>query len=307
MSFSPRGFGLIQALLAIALTSGAIFVFATLMKVIQLNKAGSLSTAAYKIAGEEMESVRALPLLELSARTNAPFINIIYNNGASYAAGHITAPSSPKTLALSSSTSTLNLALLPYDGIADFTFESYVMASTTPIKAGLLFRGKDINNYYFFYLSSDRAALLKKVNGTETILYEIFQSFAADTWYKLKVAAGGSAISIYLNDLKIQDVADTAFSFGSLALANLNTPANFDNVVLTFNSQTFAWNFDNLAIGAAPDEWQRFGLNHLPNGAGLLTISEPFGVTTIKKIDVNVSWVERGQNKSITLSTLKTQ
>jgi hypothetical protein len=302
-----KGFGLIQALLAVALVSGAIFVFATLFNILRLNKTGSLYTAAYKIAQEQMETAQTLPLASLTNRTNADFFNVIYNRGAAGAASDASAPSAPNALRLSSSTSTLNLALLPFSGIADFTFEASVKATGAPQKTGLLFRAQDTNNYYFFYIKSDKIALEKKVGGSASALYETFQTFNADTWYKLKVIAAGNAISLYLNDIKIQDITDASFSLGSFALANLNTPSDFDNVLFIYGGETHQWNFDNLSAGEIPSDWRRFGLYDLPGGRGTLTISEPYGTTDIKKIDVSVFWIEKGQNKSITISTLRTQ
>jgi len=301
------GFGLIQALLAVALVSGAIFVFATLLNVLRMNKTGSLYTAAYKIAQEQIESLRGIPVSALATRTDADFLNVIYNQGTAGAVNDGFAPSGPNALFLSSSTSTLNLTLLPYDGVADFTFEASIKTTSAPQKIGLLFRARDINNYYFFYIKSDRIALEKKVNGTASALYEAFQTFNAGVWYKLKVVAAGNALSIYLNDTKIQDLADSSFSSGSFALANFDTPGNFDNVSFVYSEENRQWNFDDLSVGKMPAEWQRFGISDLPNGRGLLTISEPYGSADIKKIDATVLWTEKGKSQSVTISTLKTQ
>jgi len=307
MFHSPKGFGLIQALLAVALVSGAIFVFATLLSIIQMNKTGSLHTGAYKLAQEQMEILRNLPISDLTTRTNADFVNIIYNNGAAGTVNDISAPSSPETLELSSATSTLNLMLLPNDAISDFTFEASLKASSTPIKTGLMFRTKDINNYYFFYIKSDKIALEKKVGGITSTVYESFRTLSAGTWYKLKITAAGSAISLYLDDTKIQDITDASISSGSLALADVGTPTRFDNISLSYGTTVNYWNFEGLAQGGIPKEWRRFGINNLPDGIGKLTISEPYSSSDIKKIDITVSWVEKGTNKSIILSTLRTQ
>ncbi|MFH1193796.1 MAG: LamG-like jellyroll fold domain-containing protein [bacterium] len=304
---SPKGFGLIQALLAVALVSGAIFVFATLFNILRLNKTGSLYTAAYKIAQEQIETIQTLPLSSLTNRTSADFLNVIYNKGAAGVISDATAPSAPNTLQLSSSTTTLNLALLPFGGIADFTFEASVKTTGAPQKTGLLFRAQDTNNYYFFYIKSDRIVLEKKASGSASTLYETFQTFNVNTWYKLKVIASGSTISLYLNDTKIQDVVDSSFTSGSYALADLDTPSNFDDVLFSYGGETSQWNFDNLSAGEIPSDWRRLGLADLPDGRGVITISEPYGTTDIKKIDVSVSWIEKGQTKSVTISTLKTQ
>lgn len=307
MNSSPKGFGLIQTLLAVALVSGAIFVFATLANILRLNKAGSLYTAAYKIAQEQMETIQTLRLADLTPRTDSDFFNVIYNSGEAGATSDAAAPSAPNVLRLSSSTSTVDLALLPFSGISDFIFEASVKTPGAAQKTGLLFRAEDADNYYFFHIKSDRIALEKKTNGTETALYETFQTFNADVWYKLKVVAAGNTISLYLNDTKIQDISDASFSSGSFALANLDTPSDFDNVLFTYGGETCQWNFDNLAQGEIPSDWRRFGLGDLPSGRGTITISEPYGTTDIKKIDVSVFWIEKGQTKSVTISTLKTQ
>ncbi|MFA5134054.1 MAG: LamG-like jellyroll fold domain-containing protein [Patescibacteria group bacterium] len=303
---SRKGFGLIQALLAVALVSGAIFVFATLFNIIKLNKSGSLYSLAYKIAQEELEAVRTLPIESLTPRTNSDFINVIYSQGGMAAANDNDAPSAPNVMNISAS-STLSLSVLPCECFSDFSFESYVKSSSTPQKIGLIFKAQDINNYYFFYLKSDRLTLEKKVNGVVSTLYQTFQAFNADQWYKIKISATGDSITLYLDDVNIGIAADNSLSSGSFALANMDTASNFDDVSLICGANSYFWNFDGTPEGEIPADWRRLGVNNLPAGRGTLSISEAYGSPNIKQIDINIYWTERGQDKTITVSTLKTQ
>jgi len=301
------GISLVEVVVSIAIIGGSLAVFATLLNILQLNKSGSLRSAAYKLAQEEMEAIRSLPLSDLTARTDAGFINVFYNNGAAGAVADNNAVSLPNDLQLANASSTFAAISLPYDKMADFSLETNLLATSTAQKTGIIFRARDSGNYYFLYIKNDRIGLEKNINGTLTSLSETLHTFSPDVWYKIKIAASGTSLSIYLNDNLIATVTNGSLSSGYAALASYSTTSRFDDVVLVYNSQTLAWDFDDLSDGAIPNEWQRFGLNDLPEGYGLLTISEPYGVSTIKQIDVNISWTEKGERKNVSLSTIKTE
>lgn len=303
-----KGFTLIEVLIAIAMVGGVIAVFGVLLNVLRINKSGSFAAAAYKIAQEEIDIVKSYPLSSLTARTSSTFIGTIDNAGSFGAMTTSTAISSPNALANNAaSSSPLGIITLPYANLADFAFESSVKKTDISGKTGLLFRAKDLDNYYFLYLQNNQLVLDKRFNGVTSTLYSTAQTFLPDTWYKLKIAAAGSNLSLYIDDNLRSTVTDASLALGAAALANQGNTAHFDNASLIHDSITENWNFDNLTPGSLPANWTRLGINDLPNGAGALTISEPYGAATIKKIDVTVSWTERGQNKLITLSTLKTE
>lgn len=303
-----RGFTLIEALLVIAILSGAVAIFGALLNVERLNKTGTYSAAAYRLAQEELDILRDKPNSSLGVRASSTLIGVLYNNGIYGAATDAAAVSAPKILKNNAaSSSPLGIVALPYAGLTDLTFEASLKTGTTAKAAGLLFRAQDLDDYYFFYLKNNQLILDKRAGGTTSTLYSVSQTFSPNTWYKLKVIATGSSLSLYLNDNLFTTISDSSIAFGYAALANQGNTASFDNVMLVHNSITETWNFDNVAVGAIPDDWLRFGVNDMPGGLATLSISEPYSTATMKKIDVNISWSERGVKKSITLSTLKTE
>ncbi len=81
MSNFGKGFTLIEIIVTIAMLGGAIAIFGILLNVLRINKSGSFSAAAYKIAQEEMDIIKNYPLSSLAARTSSTFIGVMDNNG----------------------------------------------------------------------------------------------------------------------------------------------------------------------------------------------------------------------------------
>lgn len=303
----PRGLTLIEALLIIAMLGGAVAIFGALLNIMRLNETGTYAAAAYRLAQEELDILRNKPNSALGIRASSTFIGVLYNNGGYGAAADAAAVSTPQVLKNNAaSSSPLGIVALPYGNLADFTFEASLKTSDAANAAGLLFRAQDLDNYYFFYLKNSQIILDKRTAGATSTVYSAGQTFLPDTWYKLKVIAAGGNLSLYLNDNLLSTISDSSTPSGFTALANQSNTAFFDNITL-IHSLTETWNFDNTPLGDIPDDWLRFGANDLPEGLGALTISEPYGVATIKKIDATVRWTERGATKSITLSTLKSE
>jgi len=299
-----RGISLIEMLITIAIIGGAVAVFGTLLSILRINKTTTIYSSAYKIAQAEIESLRDLPLASLINRTDGRFINILFNNGTKTILENQEYVSAPNALQLTSPTSTPGIILLPENNASDLTLEANIFAPSSMNEVGFLLRARDLENNYHFYIKNDRIILEKNIDGTPTILYENIQAFNADTWYKIKIVASSNQLSLYLNDLLLNTVVDNTFTFGYTSLINEDGTDYFDDILLTSeNSKT--WNFDNSST--VPDEWQVFSIYDLPQGNDFLTISEPYGDSTIKQIDVVVSWIEKGEPKSITISTLKTE
>lgn len=308
MLFRQKGMTLIEALLIIAMLGGAVAIFGAVLNVMRLNQAGGYAAAAYRLAEEEVDILRAKPLVSLSARTSSTPIGVLYNNGNYGAAADGAAVSAPQALVNNAaSSSPLGIIALPYANLTDFTFEASLKTTSTERAAGLLFRARDLDNYYFFYLQNNQIVLDKRAGGAASTLYSAGQTFSPATWYKLKIVAAGGNLSLYLNDNLLTTVSDNSISSGFGALANQGGIASFDNAALIHNLLAETWNFDDILPGALPHAWLRRGINDLPEGTVLLSISEPYGTPTIKKIDVAVSWKEKGQTRTITLSTLKTE
>jgi len=297
---------LIEALLIIAMLGGAVAVFGALLNVMRLNEVGTYSAAAHRLAQEELNILRDRAVSSLSVRASSTFIGVLYNNGNYGAATDAAAVSAPQVLKNNAaSSSPLGIVALPYSNLADFTLEASLKTAGTANATGLLFRARDLDNYYFFYLKNNQIILDKRAGGVTSTLYSAGQTFLPDTWYKLKIVAAGGNLSLYLNDNLLNTASDTSMSSGYAALANQGNGASFDNVALTHGALTETWNFDDTPPNGVPDNWSRFGINDLPHGSAALTISEPYGTPTFKKIDVSINWVERGVNKSIFLSTLR--
>lgn len=303
-----KGLTLIESLLIIAMLGGAVAVFGAILNAMRLNQAGRYAAAAYRLAEEEMEIIRNKPLSSLLTQASSTFIGVLYNNGNYGVFADATAPSAPQALVNNAAGSApLGIVALPYANLTDFTFEASLKTTSTEYAAGLLFRARDLNNYYFFYLQNNQIVLDKRLNGVTSTLYSASQTFLPATWYKLKIIAAGGNLSLYLNDNLLNTVLDNSISSGFAALSNQNGAASYDNAALIHDLLTETWNFDNVTLGALPDDWLRRGINDLPQGSALLSISEPYGVSTIKKIDIAASWREGGQTRTIILSTLKTE
>lgn len=294
-----KGISLIEIIISIAIIGGTIAVFGSLLNIMRLNKTGTFYTNAYKIAQEELEAVRAISFEYLEVCTSSTFINTLYNNGSPGAESG--------AIKIIGSQAQPGVALLPYNQMADFELETEIKSSALPQESGLILRARDLENYYFFYITENKIAFDKIINGLPSNLYEQFQSFSPDTYYKLRANISGEQISLYLNDNPLGTINDSELSQGFTAIASQNSITYFDNTELIYNSQTYNWNFNSLTEGELPEEWQRFGIEDLPNGFGTLTISEPYGTPSIKQIDVSVSWHERGETKSINLSTLRSE
>jgi len=292
-----KGLSLIEIIITIAIIGSAVSIFATLINVIYLNKVGNLYTTAYKLASEEMDALHKLPFNELQNRTNSQFINVLYNNG------------NPRVLAsslyMSTSNTSLGVAILPYDKKTDFVVEADVKSNPLLNETGFLLRARDLENYYFFYIKNDRVAFMKNVNGVNETLYQAFQNFESDTYYNLKAVLSGNNISLYLNDTPLGTINDLSFTSGYVALSSANSETSFDDVCLTFGGESHRWDFTDLS--ELPTEWQRVGLNDIPQREGILNISEPFNDTLIKKVDITIKWFGKGEEKSVNLSSLISQ
>lgn len=302
-----RGFTIIEVIVCIAVLGSSLAVFGTLFSILRINKSGSFRFAATKLAQEEIDILRTLPLSALSNRTESDFIYLFYNRGAAGAVINSAAISSPNALELANASNTIAAVLLPYNKLTNFSLETYLKNTETTERSGIIFRARDYDNYYFFYIKNDRIALEKKVDGTLAPIQDIMGTFADNTWYKIKIVASGTSLSIYLNDVLTATATDDSFSSGYTALASYSDITYFDDVTLVSGSQTSFWNFDDVTNKGVPSDWQKFDTNNLPICQGLLTISEPYGVSTIKKIEAKVVWQEKDKQKTVSLSTMKTE
>jgi len=308
---NQKGATLIELLVAIFFILVIIIVFTISFRSINLNEEIKMKSAAHFLALGEIETIRKIPFIKLTNRNNANFMGVAYNLGTAEVRADNSAPSLPQVYKLLPSSLSQNnitsLAIIPGNAYQDFTFETMIkVLDVSPLnwQAGFVFRFEDIDNYYYFLFDSSSIKLGKIVNATPSTLYTSSQTFNLNTWYKLKVITNGTSISLYLNDELLSNIIDESLSKGVIGLVGLNSAQiSFDDTTI-ITSSTNTWNFDNDIEGGTASGWERFGLNNLPNGQGKLTIEDYNGHTTLKKITVEVSWVEKQKTKSVKLITL---
>ncbi|MCM3748587.1 hypothetical protein M3223_14645 [Paenibacillus pasadenensis] len=158
-----------------------------------------------------------------------------------------------------------------YDVLADVNLKSTNSTAAT----GILGRYKDNNNYYHLRLNSgeSRLQLLKKVNGTFTLLANLPQTVSLNTTYKLRLSMNGSTIKGYLNGEEKISVTDTGVTAGRAGIRSYSQSATIDEfraagvpvVVIVDNgdsgfSTTGAWTASTYDSGYQ-------GSNYLHDGA----------------------------------------
>ncbi|SDS38076.1 O-Glycosyl hydrolase [Paenibacillaceae bacterium GAS479] len=115
-----------------------------------------------------------------------------------------------------------------YDILADVNLKSTSNTAAT----GILGRYKDNNNYYYLRLNSgeSKLQLLKKVNGTFTLLANLPQTVSLNTTYKLRLSMNGSTIKGYLNGEEKISVTDTSLTAGKAGIRTYSQVATIDGV-----------------------------------------------------------------------------
>ncbi|WKZ29560.1 MAG: DUF1080 domain-containing protein [Patescibacteria group bacterium] len=301
---NTRGLTLIETIIGIGIVSMLVFVFAVSLTAAVFAQRIKLRNMAAVLADQQLSALRTYSVSQLSDQTNGPLIGVLFTQGSFTTVVDETAPS--QALALHAATSTasgLSAVLpLPKNAYNDFTLTTKLKVnggSPSSWRAGLLFRGQDLQNHYEAYLTSSSLVLKKVVNGVETTLYSDARAISYGSWQTLAVTTAGSSISLILNGTTVTTVNDATFSVGKAALVVWNgASVNFDDVSIGGDG----WDFDTTAIGTLHDDWLRFGLGDLPNGTSTLTVASPYGDTTIKSFTVNVSWTDRSGTTQRTLS-----
>ena len=100
---------------------------------------------------------------------------------------------------------------------------------------GVMFRYKDKDNYYRFSMDSQGKyrRLIKKVNGTVTVLWEDTESFETGRAYTITLDAFGNRLQGYLDGSRIFEVLDSDLTAGKIGLYCWgNVGANFFDVVV---------------------------------------------------------------------------
>ncbi|GBF71863.1 hypothetical protein PA598K_00076 [Paenibacillus sp. 598K] len=120
----------------------------------------------------------------------------------------------------------------------DYAAEAQVRIHANGGYAGIVFRALDNRNNYWLRLyrpasGSTQVQLIRRVNGSATVLASANQTLSINQWYDLKVVAIGSQLQGYLNNVKVIDHTDTQYASGKVGLQNLTQTMSADNVVVT--------------------------------------------------------------------------
>ncbi len=153
---------------------------------------------------------------------------------------------------------------------------------------GLIFRGRDLANYYRFSMNARQSyrRLVKRVNGQVTVLWEDGVSYPPGRSIEVTVVAVGSSLRGYMDGVPLFAVEDGDVPAGRIALyARDNSDAHFSAVRVFPASRTFTgwgldesfdslipgrWSFLDAQTQPLPDSWTAEGGALRPAGADLL-------------------------------------
>jgi len=119
---------------------------------------------------------------------------------------------------------------------SDYTVEAKVKVlgvKDSSSGAGVIVRYKDSGNFYALVLRNSKIEIVKKANGSRSIL--AFKSFTLnqDTWYNVKLEVNGSKLVGYVNGSQVLNVSDSSIESGKAGLIADRCVAEFDNVVVS--------------------------------------------------------------------------
>ncbi|MFL6192744.1 MAG: hypothetical protein ACJ75H_01130 [Thermoanaerobaculia bacterium] len=158
-----------------------------------------------------------------------------------------------------------------YTGDAGWTDVIYSARLRCPAGGaiGLVFRGRDLKNYYRLSMSAGSAPyrrLIKRVNGTATVLWQDGGSYAPDRAHELAVVAVGSSLRGYLDGVPLFAIEDGDVPSGFIGLyARDNPDARFAQVRVFPADRAFAgWLLDESFDALVPGRWSFFDAQEKP-------------------------------------------
>ncbi|WP_284646192.1 family 16 glycoside hydrolase [Paenibacillus silviterrae] len=122
----------------------------------------------------------------------------------------------------------------------DYTVEAKVRMDTLgtgSTGAGLAFRMKDTNNFYWLNLRPNQndIRLMKKVGGVWSQVGSTAPlTQALGVWYTVKVAVSCDAIVAYVNGTKVFETSDASLLNGGVGFRMYNTSASVDDISVTY-------------------------------------------------------------------------
>jgi hypothetical protein len=127
---------------------------------------------------------------------------------------------------------------------------------------GLLFRGRDLANYYRFSMSARQSyrRLVKRVSGKVTVLWEDGASYPPGRAIEVTVMAVGGSLRGFMDGVPLFAVEDGEVPSGRIGLyARDNTDAHFSAVRVFPAGQAYAgWKLDESFDSLVPDRWSFF-------------------------------------------------
>lgn len=309
--FGDYGFGLIEIVISIGVTSMTLSVLLSISNVLQLQQSAYYRTVARQLVVEESEALRNASFADLHNRTNTPFIETAYSNGSWAVAQPATPNSSPNVVVVQNVAGSANPSriVVPAGNLGDGTYAfSFRVRPASPAnwKVGMYLRYHDDQNFYLLQVTSTSLVLSRVVEGVSTQLWTNTGSFSTDTWYQLSATlTGQSVVAISVNGAPRTGlpVADATFARGSFALGAFDSvQAEFDDVSF-IGGGTASWNFDgaNETVDAQPRNWKRIGPSDLPAASTAITITDAqAGYTDLKQAVLTVFWNEPTGQKSMT-------
>ena len=131
-----------------------------------------------------------------------------------------------------------DLAVAGQSAWANYTLSAWVNTTDTVGSMGIVGRYLDANNYYGFALSGGQWKLYKNVAGVVTVLNSGTLTYAANTWYRLKLTMSGSALTAAwstngTNFTTLGTATDATFATGRIALRTSSVAGAFDDVLVT--------------------------------------------------------------------------
>lgn len=117
----------------------------------------------------------------------------------------------------------------------NYTSEVELSSNIDAGSAAMLFRLQDAQHFYMAELDyvANKIKLSKRVNATTTLLDTVDCALQSAMVYDLKIEIKGTVIKTYVNDVLKNNINDSTFKNGCIALRSVNAIHQFDNLKIT--------------------------------------------------------------------------
>lgn len=306
---SQRGFSLIDILISIALVGAMFAVFGAALSGSALRTGARLETRATALAEGALAAALSLAPSELTDRADAPLIGLTEKRGAWAVRSAAGAPSAPNAITVTTSSAAVTgvtAALrIPDRPLTNGTVSATVsVPALTPSgwRAGLLLRGRDLENGYRYSVGASDLRFERVTNGTATALYTLANGLAPGAWTTLAVTMTGTSFTLVRDGVTLTTVNDATRRDGDLALvAQGNAAPFFDDVSVT-GDYALAENFDAAPVDGAPALWRAVGVADLPSGATTVTVDHPTVGGSLARVLIEVSWQSTRATETVTVT-----